>query len=297
MNRQNIPRSLFIIASVGLSACGALQMSDNNSKRQLTDSNDRTPTHQAKGAISIALTDQDLASEAKNVSIVISAMDGSAADNRTISEDFVIGKSIFISDLAVKTYKIVMQLLDKDAKILARGEVNDVAIAAAAATSVKITLFKAEERGRLKIEPVIAPKLAGYYRSGKEGSCEEYDPRLNYACALPSPGYRTLFEEQCKNAGFRVVNCACAELCSGRFEFMPPPIKEGWSRGFAEDGREPIDCPKEKIQEASSPSCAKTPLKQKQDEAYKQQCEQKGFNAFGCDCQTLCSGSLPLISW
>ena len=160
--------------AIYLSSCDSTVKSE---KRPITSSSadeQSTVVSQKKGSIRFTLADMDSIEGITKVSLIITALDGNDSHNRNISEDFVKGKTFTVADLAVKTYKIEMQLHDKDGNILAKGEANNVVITANDMTSVKITLIKVDETGSLAIEPVIDNE------NGDQDPADSLDAQLQY---------------------------------------------------------------------------------------------------------------------
>lgn len=117
------------------------------------------PNQNEKGTLNFSVSGFESQSSAKSVNIAITAVDGSSADNRTIDQPLAGSTSVQVAGLAAKTYKIVLQLLDADKKVLASGAANSVTVKAGADVPVKISLTSNPATGKINIDINVLPSV------------------------------------------------------------------------------------------------------------------------------------------
>ena len=128
--------------------------------------------------------------------------------------------------------------------------------------------------------------LPGYDIYGKSSTCTQPQKDDLYACANALTGFEQEFQTACINQGHKLVNCACAMLCSDPVDYKIPEVPEGYQRGFTGSGQVEV-CP---IAAKSEPSCPVLDAGQIQAQAqFVEQCQKAGNTVIECGCHQLCS--------
>jgi hypothetical protein len=129
--------------------------------------------------------------------------------------------------------------------------------------------------------PTAAPPAASAVatsRLAEVASAKVYDPSGNAStCAPPKQDCPPLpveraFLDQCRLAGFRIVQCGCASRCTGNTAAA--------SRRFDRDGNAKECAP-------ARPDCTPPPA----SASFQDACTEKGHRLETCGCEWLCTGN------